>query len=423
MTLVLRILVSIPLAVACTFCGDDGASGDEGPPPGLCELALVCDARIVDEPKTTCMFRLVDDQGRANFEGWAGVEIRGRSSQNFPKKSYAIELRDIAGDEAPADLLGMGIESDFVLDGSWLDRSLMRNALAYDTFRALSSQNYAAEGRFCQLTLNEEYVGIYRLVERVKRAQSRIDLSADDGQGSTFVIKQDDAGAIHWDVGEQSRWKLVYPREDRATPEQVMGVQSFVDALDDALRQVRDGGDDERLFELLDLDAMVDWVIVQELAKNVDAYNLSLHFYRNAGGPARPVPWDFDFSMGQPIISGTEQASASGWTRHDWLPAQALGASPRFRARLVERYGAHRAAALSTAQLMARLDRYLVTLTQEARDNNFLRWPLQDVQLRGSLGPYELYMVSSYADEVEQLRAWILERLNFLDAHISDFPN
>ncbi|SVD62424.1 uncharacterized protein METZ01_LOCUS415278, partial [marine metagenome] len=54
-----------------------------------------------------------------------GIEIRGHSSQNFPKKSYGIETRDSEGENLNISLFGMPEENDWVLYAPYSDKSLM----------------------------------------------------------------------------------------------------------------------------------------------------------------------------------------------------------------------------------------------------------------------------------------------------------
>ena len=42
-----------------------------------------------------------------NYNGKIGIEIRGSSSQQFPKKQYAVETRDLAGNDLDVSLLGI----------------------------------------------------------------------------------------------------------------------------------------------------------------------------------------------------------------------------------------------------------------------------------------------------------------------------
>ena len=405
--------------------GDRGADAAPPPPAGLCQIAIRCDKTIPDEPKIACTFSLKDGQGVSQFDDHAGVELHGRSSLTFPKKNYSIELRDATGASKATDLLQMGKESDWILDGMWADRSLMRNAIAFDAFRDLGGLHYAAEGRYCTLTLDGKAQGLYRLEEKIKRDDDRVVIAADDGTGKSFVIKQDSGGAATLSVGDESHWELVYPSQDKATSAQLAGVQAWLTALGAALDSPNDPA--AGVLTLLDRDATVDWMLLQEMMKNVDAYNLSVYFSRDAGGLARPIPWDFDLSLGQPTVQGDQSVPPNdqpgGWIIHDTNLSRALAAVPQVVQRLGPRWRELRTGPLATAALLARLDGYQVTLSADAVAQNFTIWPLAQINYDKTYGPYTLYPVSSYADEVAKLRAFLTARLAWIDAHIDTFPN
>jgi hypothetical protein len=409
-------------AAACS--ADDGGSPGHGaaqeletPAPLLCQIDLQCDQDIGDEPKIDCALRVLDGEGATIYDGRAGVERRGRSSQGYDKPNYGLELRDDGGAEQPTNLLGMGGESDWILDGLWIDRSLVRNELVFALFRSVG--RWAPRGRYCELALNDEPRGIYRLGERIKRDDDRIDLPDDDGTGQSFVIKQDEEGALHWDVGEERNWKLIYPNQDRATEAQRRGIQDFLDELDRALQDPEASA----LFALVDLDAAADFVIAQELAKSVDSYNLSLHLWKAPGAPAQLVPWDFDLSIGQPISDirpGNDLPS--GWVWHRTLLSDGLSELPEFRARLAKRWHEHRRGPLRDEVIFGWIDRALETLTPAAVQHNFQLWPIEEISFEPLFGAYKTYPVSSHDEEMGRLRAWLLARVQWLDEHIDEYP-
>jgi hypothetical protein len=398
-----------------------------GPPPRLCALSLHCDREIVDTPKILCAFAVTDGMGTTTFADHAGVELHGRSSLHFPKKNYSIELRDAVDTDKPTDLLGMGKESDWVLDGMWADRSLMRNALVYDAFRELGGARYASEGRYCTLSLDDQPQGIYRLLEKVKRDDDRVAIAADDGSGKSFIIKQDDGGLATLAIGLQSHWQLVYPKQDTASSAQLAGVQAWLDGLGAALASANPADAVTGVFSYLDLDATVDWLLFEELAKNIDAYNLSIYFTRDAGAPARLVPWDFDLSFGQPTVRDEAAAATndqpSGWIPHRPAFIQVLAGIPALTGKLGARWRALRAGPLATAALAHRLDGYGVTLAPEAVTQNFTIWPLAAIDFPQIYAPYALYPVTSYQDETSRLRAFLEARLTWIDGHIDGYPS
>lgn len=396
------------------------------PAPGLCSIQIVCDVEIDEDERVLCEFEVRDSAGSVFYADHAGIKFRGRSSLNFPKKHYSVELHDVMGEDNPANLLGMGGDEDWILDGAWADRSLMRNSLAYDLFRDMG--HYASKGRFCNLWLNGEAQGIYRLGERVKRDDDRVVLPTDDGSGSTFVIKQDAEGLIQFGVGRNDVWQVVYPRQAAASEAQLSGVQAWFDEFETAMRNP--GSDGAALAAYLESSTAADWILLQELSKNIDAYNLSIHLSRAAGSPAQLIPWDFDLAFGQPTVAagapegeaavGNETPAGWVWNRTEFIAL--LSNVESLRLSLGPRWRELRTGVLSDAAVMARVDAYQADLVSEAVAMNFAIWPIEDVEFTSIYAPYSFYEVASYSEEVEALRGWLQERLLWLDANIDDFP-
>jgi hypothetical protein len=396
---------------------------------------MACQGPIPDDrdsdERVVCDFQITDSQGVVQYAAYAGVKRRGRSSRNYPKANYSIELWDEQSAELSPSLFGMGGDADWVLDGMWLDRSLFRNSLVYDLFRSIGGERYASKGRYCTLTLNGDDQGLYRLGERVKRDDDRIDIADDDGTGQSFVIKQHMNGVLRMTVqqgggfqgggnSDQTNWQLIYPNQSAATEAQVAGVQDFLDGLLDAREN-----DPDRIFtSFLDVDATADWILINEFAKNIDAFHLSIHMFRDAGGLAQLVPWDFDLSMGQPTVqeSDTNQ-DPEGWVYNHSLFLEQMLESETLRTRLATRWAELRQGSFSTGVVNAWVDSYLATLEPGAVADNFTIWPIEDVDFQQIYPSYTLYDVGSHGAEATLLRAWIEARLLWLDANLGSYPN
>ncbi len=131
-------------------------------------------AAIPDEPKIKAEI-LVENKGEKNYEGLIGIEIRGQSSQMFPKKQYGFETRNSDEDGIDVTLLDLPEEEDWILHAPYSDKSLIRNALIYDLSRDIG--RYASRLVFVELILNNSYDGLYILMEKLKRDSHRIDIN------------------------------------------------------------------------------------------------------------------------------------------------------------------------------------------------------------------------------------------------------
>lgn len=392
------------------------------PRANLCAVALSCRRSIRGDVKIACALTIAEEQGLV-YDGFAGVERRGRSSASFPKANYSFELRDEDGEtELPTPVLGMGREEDWILDGMWADRSMMRNQLAYDIFASFGENRYAAEGRYCTLVLDGKYNGIYRLVERPKRDGSRIDIPKDDGSGSSFIVTQDPDGVLTFPLGLEEQWSLIYPNRRRATPAQVSAVQTWLDGLYRALRKRSKDGE---LFEYLERASLIDWILIQEFAKNIDAYKLSVYFYKAPQEPARMLPWDMDLAFGQPIVARGAPESpiaheSDGWVAERTPFIRDILATQGIAEALASRWRELRQGPLRSSAISRRLDEYEAAMRPELAAN-IERWPLNKVTFAGIYPPYEFPPRDSYAEESSALRLWIEERSTWMDAHIDEF--
>ena len=107
----------------------------------------------------------------------ATIKYRGASSYSkFDKKQYRIKFYKNKKDSAKkVSLAGMGANSEWVLNGPYLDKTLIRNKLVYDLARELNG--WAPDSRFVELFVDGEYQGVYLAVEPVTNGESRLRLS------------------------------------------------------------------------------------------------------------------------------------------------------------------------------------------------------------------------------------------------------
>jgi hypothetical protein len=384
-------------------------------PLGLCRAQLVCEDAIPDEPKIDCQLDIWDDQGNSIYADIAGVEVRGRSSYWAPKPQYSIELRNAEGDEQSVSLMGMPAESDWVLNGMYFDRSLLRNTLGYDLFRGMGyTARWAPASAWCTLELNGEEWGLYSLVERIKRADGRISISEDDGSGSSFVLKLDDVDAIFENYLGYGGWKPVYPKPESLTESQELAILAYLEGWYGALESEDPHAEDLGVWSYVDMDSLVDFVLLQEFMRNNDAYYLSVHLWKDRGGLVHFAPWDLDLSLGQPNYNDNE--NPEGWIQYrpDWLAL--MTSDPEFVSRLETRWVELRESLLAEDTVFARIERYQGSL-EEGLEQNFELWPIETIQFSGDT----LYEVGSYDEELDRIQSFIHARSAWMDDSMETF--
>ncbi len=317
----------------------------------------------------------------------------------------------------------MGGESDWVLNGAYVDRALFRNKLTYDLFQAFSGEDlapeerYAAEQVFCDLELNGDWRGIYLLGERVKRDDDRVDIQEDpDDLGGSFLVKNNDDGAGFMEAtGLYGEWNLVYPREEVVSAQALAGIEATLQSWGDAVTSSDPTDPETGIWTTMDMDSAVDFVLLQEFAKNNDAYFLSIHLWKDLDGKLHYVPWDLDLSFGYPYYD----CGWEGWVGTRVSMNSAMASDPDFILRLRERWDELREGPLAEDAVLARIDTYQEVMGDTV-DENFEVWPIEEITFEWGDTSW-LCPVESYEAEVEGIREFIQGRLHWMDENLESW--
>ena len=89
---------------------------------------------------------ILDEYGNVAIDMQADFKGRGNSTWLLPKKPYAIKL------ESKAEVLSMPEHKRWVLLANWLDRTLLRNDIAFEIARTCLP--FTPRGVFVELYLN-----------------------------------------------------------------------------------------------------------------------------------------------------------------------------------------------------------------------------------------------------------------------------
>ncbi len=365
-------------------------------------------ARIQDEFEAEWTDWEIDPALLVAGQNTIAVEVHQSDAESSDLR-FDASLLASAGRNTP-DLFGMGGEDDWILSSAYIDRVLWRNKLAYDLFASFGEDRWAAEQVFCELTLDGDYRGVYLLSESVRRDGERLDLAADDGTGASFIVKNDEEGGFRANTVGFGEWQSVYPRQTESNAESIAGVDAALGAWEEALL-----ARDEAQWDHVDLESAVDWVILQELFKNSDAYYLSVHLWRDAGSPIRFTPWDLDLTLGYPYTD----CGATGFVWRTELP-EGFADSPAFKARLVQRWAELRQDVLTDAAIRARIDAYEATMG-DAIARNFEKWPVDEIMFGWGEEDNWLCPAETWDEEHDRVLAWLPERTAWLDAHFGEY--
>ncbi|MDP7018712.1 MAG: CotH kinase family protein [Pirellulaceae bacterium] len=397
-------------------------------------------APIADEPKTDAVMSIIDRGNRPNrltdpptSTSRIRIEIRGASSQMFDKKSYGFESVNKSGKDRDVGLLGLPPESDWILYGPHSDKTLMRNYLAF----RLSNQigRYAPRARFAELFLRDstttpienQYVGVYLLVEKLKRGDDRVDVPRLKKKGDSFsggyIVKIDrvDGPGSYFTSDFGTVLGHVSPRGDRLGDKRRKWIQQDFSRFERSLAADNFLDPQKGYAKYCDADSFIDFFLLNELFKNVDAYFLSTYLHRGKDGRVSMGPiWDLNLSTGNASYGGV-------WHTEDWMlfskePRQALSLpfwwdrlfeDPRFRARLGERWRDLRGDEFAIEAILESIDQTAAKL-DSAQQRNFERWPILGSYIWPNPRPY----AQDYPEEIRQLKRWLTSRIAWMDDNI-----
>jgi hypothetical protein len=402
---------------------------------------------IPDEPKITARMKVIDHENGFNkpadteveYDGYIGIEIRGHSSAYYPQKPYNLETRDSLGNNLNVSLMGMPKENDWVLISNFNDKSFVRNILSFELFNRMG--HYATRARLCEVMINSIYRGIYVFCEKIKPDKNRVNIVKLTPENNTensltggYIISIDyHDGSDSWRSNYPAFYypdKKVYyvyvdPKPDELTIKQKSYIQGFIRKAEGALYGNNYTDPEIGYRKFIDVPSFIDYFILGEVSRSVDAYKKSRFFFKNRNDIdsllyAGPV-WDFDWAwknITECIYSNTNGANWSYKTNScnpdnnapDWYIR--LLQDGYFTNKLIERYQSLRKDFLNLENIYHQIDS-LTTLVDEACVRHFALYPINGVNSAPEVEPPS----ETYEEEISRLKEWISKRLVWLDAN------
>lgn len=231
---------------------------------------------------------------------------RGNVSVRFDKSQYLLKLVDTAGKANRQSLLHMSKSNEWVLNGSFIDKSLLRNYLAYSAASAIMP--YAPDCRFCEVIWKEgntyQYEGVYLLIEKIDVGKNKVDLPdyAENSEYLPFLLRRDRDEKYQLILNNYSKreelcdgaLRVEWPKEEQLSDKAITRITNQIDEFEQALF-AEDYGEFLHYRDLIDVNSFVDYLILNEFFINYDAGFHSTYMYSGYDGKLTMGPvWDFD---------------------------------------------------------------------------------------------------------------------------------
>jgi hypothetical protein len=399
------------------------------------------------------------------------IEFRGKTSFRLSdKKGFNFETVDDSGAGMDVAFFGMPMEEDWRLIGHvvnlnekyiW-DRSLIYNHVGYEL--SLKIGKYASRGQFVEVEVNGEYLGVYYFCEKLKRDSNRIDIKSLNS-GSTnlsggYILKIDksDAGPEHnnkplsyfmnnWEEDArytafnsfrsnfdifkkplsfpayqapyhpqlymETYFNYEYPKAENITPGQKDYIAGYIDQFEKALITDDFATPNRTYTTYIDLNSFVDYFLLSELCRNVDAYRISTFLQKDRDGKLAMGPiWDMNigFDEGGRIPMTDWVANYNDYVSNDtWMVPfwwDRLLEDPLFKKAVRTRWQALRQGEFSPSSLQKVVDDAEGYLRKNgAVERNYAKWD-QGVGV-------------NYDQTIQNLKTFLTDRSIWMDGQIS----
>ncbi len=372
--------------------------------------------------------------GGASLSINCAVNIRGQSSAGFDKKQYKVHLCDHNGNDANLSLLGMNSENDWVLNGSYADKTLLHNYLAFTLGESLNF-GWTPDVKFVEVYITDnkekitsrDYQGVYLLMESVKSGNNRISITKGDENTSEdkigYIFAKDKSEKLNSSntlKTDYDKYELVYPQPENASKEQKKYLTSKIEEFEKVLFSNNFADPETGYRQYFDVTSYIDYVLLSEYMKNVDGVRLSSYFTLDVDEKITYAAiWDWDLSCG--IVNYGDEWFDYRWfycldkEKHgvdDYLWLDRLMEDEWFRSRLIDRYYELRENVLSDENVQSIINA-AYTEIYDAAERNAARWPeLYDGETY--IWP-NAYYFESFTEEVNYMKEFLYNRGKWLD--------
>ena len=368
----------------------------------------------------------------------AGFHVRGQSSANFEKTPYRLELRDNKDDDAKYPMLGMPGDGDWALISPYPDKSLIRNALAYELGKemGLATPRYAHVEVYInfdnQPLSADDYQGVYLLTETLEIGKDRLNikkLKEDDLTEPNITggyLMQFNMMAAEEPLIRGNGWNDLELKEpDDLLPEQLAWITNYIQKVHDSIHSQNPSDPQTGYPAYIDVDSFVDFIIHTELGKQPDSYIRSAHIHKDRGQKLKAGPlWDYDLAYDSYTgLFGLPSSNIEGWqyqstapmmpgmaTTTDWY--YTLMQDPNFRSKVKARWEELRKGPLSDEQLVAKV-RELSKPLSNAAHRNFQKWNILSTPF---VGGFSTQVTQTWEEQIQIVENYLLKRAAWIDS-------
>jgi hypothetical protein len=328
-----------------------------------------------------------------NMEVNSQIKSRGNTTWLFPKKPYKIKL------DENASVLGLASEKQWVLLADYLDGTHLLNAVAFKIGHLLKMP-YTNTIIPVEVTINNEYKGLYNLTEQVEVKTNRINVGKDG-----VLLELDRNFDEEWQFKSAIYNLPVMVKNPKVKDaEQLATIKNDFETLEALVAHSSFPNND--YLNYIDDVSIANYLMVYMFTLNEEInHPKSTYIHKTATGKYIMGPlWDFDWAYG---YEGTFVHFNNFDKNLFWTPPskgtqffEKFLSDPKIKALIKKQWNEFRT--IHFSELMDYIDEYAF-ITKGAKLRNATLWPSNNVK------------------DVEKLKQWLNSRATYMDAFTSSF--
>jgi len=342
------------------------------------------------------------------------IEIRGRGNSTWdlhPKKPYQMKF------SSKKEFLGMPEDKKWIFLAEYSDKTMLRNTTAFE-MGYISNLDWTPESVFAEVYINNEYNGTYNITQKVEETNRRVAITNDGYLLEIDQIFRLDDEDVFFSTDSFSVIAIKEPLiqqidENGISFEQdsrYIYINNFVNQFENVLFSSDFADPVSGYAAYIDVDSFVDWYLINEILKNVDArWFSSIFFHLVPGEKIKMGPlWDHDLGFGN--VDYADSRYTNGWwiRQNPWISR--LFQDPSFVEKVSERFIFFRD---NMEFIFDKIDAHATKLQWAQQENND-KWQ--------TIGQYvwpNPIVFDTYQEEVDHLKEWYQSRMNWLEAEIN----
>lgn len=339
---------------------------------------------------------VIDEDGSVEYNGRLDkISGRGNSTWDQYKKPYSITL------PASYSLCNLDAGKKWNLLALCFESDKIHSKLLYDMAQKMG-MDYSIQCTWVDLYCNGEYKGLYLLTEAVTVGEGRVEIhelteSDSDISGGYFLEKEQidiETETSPYICTDYAMFSVHSPKQP--TEEQLNYISGYMRWIEDLI--VSEGTEWR---DYVDADSFADHLILENIALDDDGMVRSTFFYKNQGDDKLylgPV-WDYDRAMGE------------GYSREYDSPVFMVGLETWYQSLYEDEY--FRDLVMSRYQQMRPYLQYVLDEQIDIYADEISASVAMDRVIESANKEQE---IQSYGTSIDNLKNYLEERLEYLDA-------